>query len=179
MQKSKANNQLFKIVLTAILIALNVILERFIAFVDNDTMLTLSCVTVGFAAVYLGIQYAIAVAAIGDIIGAMFLGGYFFGFTLTNIIYALIISLALYKNPNIIKIFISVVSTKLICTTILNSMCMSWVKYKNLNFIVVEMIERIPQALFMTVVEIVVLTILFPRKSKIRTTLDKNIKRFL
>ena len=62
---------LLKIVLTGILIALNVIMERFMSYNVWNMSIGFSFITVGFAASILGIPYAIAVAAFGDLIGAL------------------------------------------------------------------------------------------------------------
>ena len=88
---------LFKIVMTGILVALNVIMERFMSYNVWNMSIGFSFITIGFAATYLGIPYSIAVAALGDLIGALLFpfGTYFPGFTLTNAIVAPAINLSI------------------------------------------------------------------------------------
>ena len=178
MIKSKKQTELFKIVLTALLIALNVILERFLGINATYTMISLGFVAIAFASVYLGIFYAVIVAVIGDIIGAFFIGGYFFGFTITNCVYAIIISICL-KKTNTIKIAIGVTLTKVFCTIFLNSIWFSWLKTKGFKILFLEMATRIPQAIILLLVETVVLIFLFTPKSAVRKVLDKEIKKII
>ena len=88
MKKSKKQNYLFKIILTAILIALNLVLERIIpSYKLWNQDISFGFVAVAFAAAFLGTPYAVAVAGIGDVLGALMFpfGTYFPGFTVTSI----------------------------------------------------------------------------------------------
>ena len=174
-------NQLFKIVLTAMLIALNVIIERFLSFNVWNHSISFSFITIAFAAVFLGIPYAIAVGAFGDIIGAILFpfGSYFVGFTITNILAAFITAIFIYKKANIITITASVVINKISTTLLLNSLWITILYKDSLDAFPLVFTGRVPQALIMAVVEIIVVTVLFTEKSKIRTLLGKTINRFL
>lgn len=176
---SKNKNFLFKIILTSILIALNIILERLLAYSVWNQTISFSFVTIGFSAVFLGFPYAAIVATVGDILGSLLIpfGPYFFGFTLTNAIAGLITGLFLYKNATVIKIALSVFLNKILCSLILNTIWISILYRGGLDAFPVVFVSRIPQSAIMFVVEIVVLSLLFTEKSKVRKMLNKAFKK--
>ncbi len=180
-QKNKHLQQLFKIILTAILIALNVILERFLAYSVWNQTISFGFVIVCFAAAFLGTPYAVAVAGFGDIIGSVLFpfGTYFPGFTATNCIYALLIAEFIYKNATPLKCTLGVIITKLVCSLTLNTLWISILYRGGVDAFFAVLITRIPQAAIMTFVEIAAMLLVFSSKSKIRQTLQKNLNKFL
>lgn len=180
MKKTNTKKQaLFKIILTAILIALNVILERFLAYSVWNQTISLGFITIAFAASFLGVPYAIAVAGFGDLIGSILFpfGAYFPGFTATNCIYALILAEFIYKNATPIKCILSVITTKIVCSLMLNTLWVSILYRGGIDAFIPVLITRIPQTALMTVVEITVLIFIFSSKSKLRSTLQKNLAK--
>lgn len=175
------SKHLFKIVLTSVLIALNIVLERFLTFHIESNHYSISVITVAFAAVFLGTPYSVAVAALGDIIGALLfpIGAYFPGFTLTNILTALVTSLFLRKKVSIINTCTAILINKSIGTLILNSIWVSILYKGGIDAFPAYMVTRIPQAIIMTVVEIAIILIFFHEKSHIRKLLDKPINKAL
>ncbi len=169
--------KLFKVVLTAVLVALNVILERVFAFQIESNHISLSVVTLGFAAVYLGLPYTVAVAVLGDILGALIAptGPYFFGFTLSNALAGLCLGLFLRKSANTISVSLSVIINKVVCTLILNSIWVSVLYRGGIDAFPAYLVTRIPQAVIMAAVEIAVLLIIYWDKSYLRKRLDKVI----
>lgn len=165
MQK-KVKKYLFKIVLTGILIALNVIMERFMSYNVWNMSIGFSFITIGFAATYLGFPYSIAVATFGDLIGALLFpfGAYFPGFTLTNAIVGLILGIFLYKSTNILKITIAVLINKVFCTLLLNSIWISILYRGGIDALWTVMLPRVVTTIPMFVIEIIVLTMLFSNK---------------
>ena len=106
MQKSKRQQQLFKIILTALLIALNLVLERILpSYKIWNQDISFGFIAVAFAAAFLGTPYAALVAGMGDLIGAILFpfGAYFPGFTLTNVVYGIILAEFIYKNATPLK----------------------------------------------------------------------------
>ncbi len=170
--------QLIKIILTAILVALNVVLERVFAFQIESNHISLSVITLGFAAVYLGVPHTVAVATLGDILGAIIAptGPYFAGFTLSNIIMGICIALFLRKNANPISISLAVIINKILCTLLLNSIWVSVLYKGGIDAFPAYLVTRIPQAIIMTIVEIAVLILLFWNKSTLRKVLDTAVK---
>ena len=115
---NKRRQALVKLIFTALLIALNIIIERVPAFKSVSSHISLSVITLGFSAVYLGIGYTVTIAAMGDLLGALILpfGAYNPLFTLTNAIAGLIIGVALSKRASLLNISLGVLANKVICT---------------------------------------------------------------
>ncbi len=177
---SKKQTFLFKIILTSMLIALNVIMERFLSYNVWNMSIGFSFITVGFAAAFLGAPYAVAVAGFGDIIGALLFpfGSYFIGFTLSNMLVGLVLGLFLQKSTNIFKISAAVAINKVVSTMLLNSVFISILYRNGLDALPAVMLTRIPTAVGTLVVEIIVLTLLFADKSHIKIMLSKAFSRF-
>ncbi|MBR7132886.1 MAG: folate family ECF transporter S component [Clostridia bacterium] len=178
MQKN-SKQFLFKVVFTSVLIALNVILERFLSYSVWNQSISFSFITIAFAASFLGIPYAIAVGGLGDLIGSLLFpfGPYFPGFTLTNVLAALCTGIFLRKNATILKISASVVLNKIFCTLLLNTLWISILYRGGISDFYTVLVPRLPQAVFMGIIEIIVLIIVFSEKSKIRNILAKNINK--
>ncbi len=175
---SKSKSLLSKIVLTAILIALNVILERLMGFMSLTQYINISVVTVAFAAVFLGVPYAVLVATLGDVAGALLFptGAYQIGFTVTNALAGLIIGIFLYKKANVLTISLGVFLSKTVCSLVLNSMLIALLYRGGLDAFFLVLVPRIPAIAIMFIVEIVVLNIVFNEKSPIRKSLSKVVK---
>ena len=171
-------NQLFKIILTAILISLNVILERFVpTYSVWNNNISLGFVTIAFAACYLGIPYAIAVGGFGDLIGAIIkpFGPYFVGYTITNMLVGLCLAVFLYKKATVIRIGIATIINKLVCSLVLNTIFISVLYKGGIAAFWVVLVSRIPFVLLMTGIEIVLLSLLFTNKSKINKLILKAL----
>lgn len=175
---SNKRKQLIKIILCAVLISLNVLLERLPAFKSVNSHFSLSIITLGFAAVYLGVGYTIALATFGDLLGALLFpfGAYNPLFTLTNAVMGLIIGLFLRKKASLLNISLGVLANKIVCTLLLNSMWVAIFYSGGIFAFPTVMVGRLPQAAIMTVTEIVALTVLYWEKSGVRKLLDKSIK---
>ncbi len=170
--------QLFKIILTALLVAINVILERFVpTYSVWNNSISFGFVAVAFAACYLGIPYAIAVGGLGDLIGALIkpFGPYFVGYTITNMLVGLCLGIFLYKKANVLRISIAVAINKLVCSLVLNTIFISVLYRGGIAAFWVVFVSRIPFVILMTAVEIAVLSLLFTKKSKINQLILKNL----
>lgn len=170
-----SKKQNFKIVFTAVLIALNVVFERFLTFQIESNHYSLSVITVAFAAVFLGIPYAAAVAGVGDIVGALIfpVGPYFPGFTLSNILAAFCIAFFIKKRVTIWRAAVGVIIDKILITLILNSIFISILYKGGIDAFPAYLITRIPQAAIMTVIETLLIVMLFHEKSKVRQALNR------
>ena len=177
MSKQK-NSQLVKLILTAVLIAINILLERLPAFKSVSNHISLSIITTAFAAVYLGIPHTVALTTVGDILGSILFpfGAYSPLFTITNAVSGLIIALFLNKKATVITIGLGVVVNKLVCTLLLNSLWISLLYQGGVKAFPVTALGRVPQAVTMCVVEIVILMVIFYVKSPVRKQLDKAVK---
>lgn len=171
-------NQLFKIILTAILITLNIILERFVpTYSVWNNSISLGFVAVAFAACYLGIPYAMAVGGFGDLIGAILkpFGPYFIGYTITNMLVGLVLAIFLYKKATIARISIAVVINKILFSLIANTIFISILYRGGIAAFWVVLTGRIPFVALMTAVEIIIVSIFFTKKSKINQMIIKNL----
>ena len=171
-------NQLFKIILTAILIAINIILERFVpTYSVWNNSISLGFVAVAFAACYLGIPYAMAVGGFGDLIGAILkpFGPYFIGYTITNMLVGLVLAIFLYKKATIARISIAVVINKILFSLIANTIFISILYRGGIAAFWVVLTGRIPFVALMTAVEIIIVSIFFTKKSKINQMIIKNL----
>ena len=174
---SKTRKQLVKIILTAVLIAMNILLERLPAFKSVSNHMSLSIITTGFSAVYLGIPYTVALTTLGDLLGALILpfGDYNPFFTLTNAVSGLIVALFLSKRATMPRICIGVAVNKIVCTLLLNSLLIACYYSGGIFAFPAVMVGRIPQTLIMTATEIAVLLVLYWKKSRVRKILDKVV----
>lgn len=177
MKKSFNHSYLFKIILTSILVAMNIILERFLTYSVWNNTVSFGFITVAFAACYLGTPYAMAVAGLGDFIGALIkpFGPYYPGFTLTNILVGLCLGLFLYKKANVIRITIATVLNKSLCSLALNTIWISILYRGGITAFWAVLITRVPFIAVMSVVEIVLISILFTKNSKINHLILKTM----
>ncbi len=154
------NFQLFDIIIFAMLIALGVVFDRFLAFKLWNTKISFAFLPIALIAYRYGCSSAIIVAALIDFIGAILLpfGPYFFGFTLINAISGLIFGLFLYKNSKMINIISAALINGIICTLILNTLCIS-VLYDS-EFVAL-IISRIPQFILIIVAQILTFRYLY------------------
>lgn len=94
-------SKLKKIILSGILLALLIVLNRFVSIKTPLLVISFSFVPIMMSAIWLGPKYSTLIAALGDFIGAILFpfGTYFPGFTLSAALVGLIYGLFLYKNP--------------------------------------------------------------------------------
>lgn len=182
MTKSKKQTKLVKIVLTALLIALNLVLERLVpSYKIWSQDISFGFVAVAFAAAFLGTPYAVAVAGVGDLVGSLLFpfGAYFPGFTLTNCVYGLILAEFIYKNATPVKIVICVILNKITCSLMLNTLWISIMYRGGIDAFFVVLTARLIGTAISAAIELVVLLLIFSDKSKLRTVLGKAIKRII
>lgn len=171
-------NQLLKIILTSLLIALNVILERFIpAYQLWYININFGFITVAFAACYLGMPYAVLVGGLGDLIGALIrpFGPYFVGYTITNMLVGLCFGLLLYKKATILKISLAVTLNTIICSLLLNTYFIYIFSTSGKGYWAI-LIGRSPTVLVSAVIQIIIISILFTAKSKINRLIKKQLR---
>ena len=91
-----------KLAVSALLIALDVVLARLLAISTPIMKIGLGFAAVALSAMLYGPWWAALTGALGDLLGAVLFptGAYFPGFTLTAACTGLIFGLCLYKKPN-------------------------------------------------------------------------------
>lgn len=93
-------SKLKKVILSGVLLALLIVLNRFVSIKTPLLVISFLFVPIMMAGVWLGPKYATLIAALGDFIGAILFpfGTYFPGFTISAGLKGLIYGLILYKK---------------------------------------------------------------------------------
>ena len=124
----KSNKQyVLQTVTAALLIALKIVLERLMSYSVWNQRFGFAFIAVAFAAAMLGTPWAMAVAGIGDILGALLFpsGAYFPGFTLTAVLTAACTAFFIHKNATLLRVTLSVIINQLFGSVLLNSLWIS------------------------------------------------------
>ena len=147
------------IVLMAMLVAIQVILSRFLSINLWNLKIGFSFVPIAMAGMLLGPLGAGLTGAVADLIGAtLFPSGTFFpGFTLTAFITAFGYGFFLQKKQNMPNILAAVLFSEIVGTILLNTL---WISIMYGAPFVAVMIPRIGQAIGMAIVEVIVIKIL-------------------
>ena len=110
-----------------ILIAIEIVLSRFLSISAWNIKIGFSFVPVVIAAILLGPLPAGIVAALADFLGAILfpIGAYFPGFTLTAFLTGLVFGLFLHKKQSLLNTAIAVGINQLILSLLLNTLWIS------------------------------------------------------
>ena len=121
-----------KIILTAVLLALLIILSRFLSLKTPYMKISFAFVPTMLCAVWLGPKWTILLNVLGDVIGATLFptGPYFVGYTISTAIAGLIYGLLLYKKEGkeysninfLIRLIIATTLVAIICNMGLNTL---------------------------------------------------------
>lgn len=95
-------SKLKKVILSGILLALVIVLNRFVSIKTPLLVISFTFVPIMMSAIWLGPKYSTLIAALGDFIGAILFpfGTYFPGFTVSPGLTGLIYGMFLYKKQN-------------------------------------------------------------------------------
>ena len=115
------------ICIMGLLIALEIILSRFLSISAWNIKIGFSFVPIVVAALLLGPVYAGVAAALADFIGAVLfpIGAFFPGFTLTAFLTGLVFGLFLYRKQSFPRILGAVAVNQLILSLLLNTLWIS------------------------------------------------------
>lgn len=154
--KTKSQKQLFTLTCLALLTAMQIVIARFLAIpVTESIRFSFSFIPVVIAARRFGIVGGMLVYGLGDFLGAIIFptgGAYFPGFTLTAAISGLIYGLYLAKKSNPLRIVLSVLTSQILCTLLMNSYWVSTLYGSDFGAV---LLSRIPQSLVMSVLQII------------------------
>ncbi len=175
--KQKALNQekIFNLCCLGLLIAIQVVLARFAVIPIGDMMrFSVSFIPVVIAARKFGILASTAVYGLGDLVGAIVFptGGAFFpGYTLTAAIVGLIFGLYLKPSKKEetrlsknVKIVLSVLSTQLVGSFLLNSF---WRSFQTGTPYGAVLMTRLPQCLVSAVIQSLFMILFLDRICKV------------
>lgn len=155
-------SKLKKVILAGLLIAVGVILNRFISIKTPILSISLTFIPHVLSGILLGPWWSMITAAMTDLIGALLFpfGPYFVGYTISAALAGLIYGLLLYRKKKVsrkkflVKLIFAVLLVIVICNTLLNSL---WVYITTKNaasfFVPVRMLKQ----LIMLPIEVVVM----------------------
>lgn len=169
-----------KIILSAILLALLIILSRFLSIKTPIIKISFAFVPTMLCAIWLGPKWTVLVNVLGDIIGATLFpsGPYFIGYTISTAVSGFIYGTLLYKKePDsytnkqfIIRVIISVILVTIIVNMGLNTL---WTSITSGKAFMVLFLTRVVKQLIMVPIHIIL--ILFIEKI-LRKPFDKYIR---
>ena len=122
MQKSKL--YLRKLIVTALMIALYLLLDSVSVDITPTTRLTVSFLTRALVGFLCGPMLGMAAGALSDILGAWIFprGAYYPGFTITAIVGGLLYGLILYKRkPTLVRSFAAKGAINVVCNLLMNT----------------------------------------------------------
>lgn len=116
-----------QLVMMGILIAIHIILSRFLSISAWNLKIGFAFLPIVFAAIYLGPWHAAFVGAVGDFLGATFfpIGAYFPGFTITAFLVGFIYGVFLHKKQGWKQIISAVLITEIGGSLLLNTLWIS------------------------------------------------------
>ncbi len=152
----------FDIVLLALLVAINIVLERLLGFVGVSNAYSISFLAVAFAAAKFGILGGMLVSGLGDFIGAFFNGGPNVCITLVAILLGFFYGIALNEKTgkySFIKTLLAVVPSQIFCSLFLNTffICLFYAGIE--KYWSMLLVSRLPQALVVTPIQIILIHI--------------------
>lgn len=123
-RKLEKSNNVNQLAIMGVLIAMDVILARFLSINTPITRVGFAFIARAIAAIVLGPLQAAAVGFFADFIGAIVFpsGAYFPGFTLTAAMIGLIYGLFLHRKVTIPRIVAAVVASQIVCSLGLNTL---------------------------------------------------------
>lgn len=158
--------KLKKIILSALLLALLIILSRFLSIKTPILTISFSFVPTILCAIWLGPKWTVLINVLGDLIGAILFpfGSFFIGYTISTAVTGLIYGLILYKKDEdtytqkqfVIRLIIAVILVTIISHIGLNTL---WLSITTGKAFIVLLASRIVKELIMIPVQII--TIIF------------------
>lgn len=163
----KNKDKIFTIACLALLTAMQVVFARFLVIPLGLSMrFSLSFIPVVIAARRFGIIGSVTVYALGDFLGAVAfpaLGAYFPGFTLTAAVSGLIFGLFLRKGSSLPNVILSVVSSQVVCSLLMNSY---WISVQYGSDFTALLASRAVQCLVVGVLQIIFMTLFLEKICK-------------
>lgn len=158
-KKSESKNRIINtrmMVTLALLIAMEIVLNRFLSINAWNIKIGFSFVPVVIAAIVFGPVHAAIVGGVGDFLGAILfpIGPYFPGFTLTAALMGVIWGIFLNKEQNASRILIATAINQFILSLVLNTF---WISVLYGSPYGPLFVTRIMQAVILSIAHIVVI----------------------
>ncbi|MDD5936289.1 MAG: folate family ECF transporter S component [Clostridiales bacterium] len=164
------------LIVLAMLIAIEIVLSRFLSFAQWNIKFSFAFIPVVVAAILYGPIASAAVGGISDFLGAILfpIGPYFPGFTLTAVITGVIYGLFLHKKQTLVRIISASVTVHVCCSWLLNSFWI-WVLYAKSSYPAL-LATRAVQTVVMTVVTVIVISVIsLEIVPKVKTSMLKTM----
>lgn len=159
--RNKDRGSIFKfdtktLVILALLVAMEIILNRFLSINAWNIKIGFSFVPIVIAAILFGPVHSAIVGGLGDFIGALLfpIGAYFPGFTLTAVLMGIVWGIFLFKNQSIVRIGLATIINQFILGLVVNTY---WISVLYGSPYGPLFVTRITQAFILTVVQILVI----------------------
>ncbi len=148
-----------KLVILAMLIAIEIIMSRFLSIAQWNMKFSFAFIPVVMAGILYGPVAGGVVGGVSDFIGALLfpIGPYFPGYTFTAILIGVVYSLFLYKKQTMIRIISSVVIVNGILSLFLNS---AWIAFTSGSNYFAIVFSRGLQCIIMTAASIAVISLM-------------------
>lgn len=156
-----------KIVLSALLLALLIILSRFLSIKTPILTISFSFVPTMLCAIWLGPKWTVLINVLGDLIGATLFpsGAFFIGYTITTAVAGLIYGLLLYKKEEdtytekqfVIRVILASILVTAIANVGLNTL---WITITTGKAFMVLLSARIVKELIMIPIKVIVIIFL-------------------
>lgn len=155
-----------KMILSALMITLSIILSRFLSIKTPFLAISFNFVPILLSAIWLGPKYTVIISGIADLIGAILFpfGEFFIGFTISSILSGLIYGIILYKKDEelsnkelIIRLIISNVIVTLLVYIVLNTLWLS-IMYDKAFFVLIG--TRVVKEIIMLPIQIITIFLL-------------------
>lgn len=156
-----------KIILAALLLALLIILSRFLSIKTPIVTISFSFVPIMLCAIWLGPKWTVLISVLGDLIGATLFpfGSFFIGYTITAAVSAFIYGWLLYKKEEdtytekqfIFRVILASVLVTVIANVGLNTL---WLTITTGKAFMVLMASRIVKELIMIPVKVITMIFL-------------------
>lgn len=156
-----------KIVLSALLLALLIILSRFLSIKTPILTISFSFVPTMLCAIWLGPKWTVLINVLGDLIGATLFpsGAFFIGYTITTAVAGLIYGLLLYKKEEdtytekqfVIRVILASILVTAIANVGLNTL---WLTITTGKAFMVLLSARIVKELIMIPIKVIVIIFL-------------------
>lgn len=156
------NKRMFTVkemVLISALVAMEIVLSRFLSFNVWNMKIGLAFAPIVVAAILLGPWKAAITAGIADLVGALLFpsGTFFPGFTLTAALIGLVYGIFLYKKQTLPRILMAVGINQLIFSLLLNSL---WISILYGAPYVPLLVTRLSQVAILVPVQIIIISLL-------------------
>lgn len=162
-----------RLTVMGLLIALEIVLSRFLSISTPMTKIGFAFVPVVIAAVLLGPLPAALVAALADFLGAVLfpIGAYFPGFTLTAFLMGLCYGLFLYKDAAFWRVIAAVGVHQFVLSMLLNSFWLWIISTSADKGYWALVLARVPQTLLLAAVQLAVIPALVRILPRLRKAL--------